>query len=403
MIFKKINEDFDFGSIEVSSSAAESYQQTPEIVRTVTNLAVPLHDVFVCKFQTILPKQVRQHWIYPHMGNIMTDKEIRSNRVKEYTAGFHKPAIKLLEMAGFTKHKISYNVVKNGKFEIDSPDYREIPDALYAAVKDIFEYDGNFSELEELKAVYYISPDNGVLVIDELYCQLSKNAVCENKFARTTTAYGDIWSFRTNMIILYTGEIIYKVSKPSKDETEKVERGIKLITKAKNALCKLFRLNRSTLRPEHVGSPIEINGGKNMIFSYNKPNAEFYIRLAKSHSRNGVMGIIDCSAVSRSWTPVIEKIDVSNTNNIKLATGYTTEDKSLFVYVLTDYTQVVKLLGQDTASQISPTDIRAFLSNSRWGGPFVTVPAYVFVYLNEHSTDIVKSIIKGEIKMKDLV
>lgn len=36
MIFKKlqnINEDFDFGSVEIESSAASSYQQIPEMVR----------------------------------------------------------------------------------------------------------------------------------------------------------------------------------------------------------------------------------------------------------------------------------------------------------------------------------------------------------------------------------
>lgn len=74
MIFKKlqnINEDFDFRSVEIESSAASSYNQTPEMVRTITNRDVDplvvLNGLFKCKTPY---KGAKYKYIDDHAGTV---------------------------------------------------------------------------------------------------------------------------------------------------------------------------------------------------------------------------------------------------------------------------------------------------------------------------------------------
>lgn len=263
MIFKKINEDFDFGSIEIQSSAATDYNQTPEIVRTVTNINIDPQMVLNAVFKCKTPAKVKKYKnVLQHAGTVYCTHEIKQDAFTVWTGSLWHSRImdrdvQLIRKAGFEFHKVSYT-------DFIETDIQE--DFLVALLKDMSSdknvFAGRGSDMR-FNAEYYLSPDNGLVIITSfsVYCP------GHNKY------------YFPYFYIMFTGDVIYQVNQADKKKA-KEGSSVSLDYSKMLGFCNAIvsRSGELRLNQWHIAKYLEAatteNG--NLIFMVNKDKAERY-------------------------------------------------------------------------------------------------------------------------------
>lgn len=262
MIFKKINEDFDFGSIDIQSSAAIDYAQIPEVVRTVFNINIDPLMVLNALFKCKTPAKVKKYKnVLEHAGTVYCTHEIKQDTFTVWTSNFWYNRImdrdvQLIRKAGFEFHKVSYtNFIET--------DIKE--DFLVALLKDMssdkYIFAGSGSGVK-FNAEYYLSPDNGLVII--------------TSFGVSCPGCNYYFPY---FYIMFTGDVIYQVNQADKKKA-KEGSSVSLDYSKMLGFCNAIVSRSGGLRtnPWNIAKYLEAatteNG--NLIFMVNKDKAERY-------------------------------------------------------------------------------------------------------------------------------
>ena len=203
MIFKKIkdiyrlNEDFDFGSIEVVSSAASEYNATPEMVRTQLMADIKPCTVLLALYNyKPTPIMARYTHKCDRAGNVQTKESSPNFHCCRFDFYKFPPAQRqLLKTAGFKE--LEY---KRG----------DVPEWLAAFVAD---FTGGVINPEGYNCVNYVlSPDGGIAIITSLY------------LIGVKMPDGSAENFEAEHIpyFMFTGDVIYT---PKDVEPEMIKAG----------------------------------------------------------------------------------------------------------------------------------------------------------------------------------
>lgn len=405
MIFKKINEDFDFGSIEVTSSAASDYQQTPEMIRESANKDIDIEDVFIGKFGITLPRGVKHKQIIGDgVGPFVCAYNVSPAKINCHN-GFSSNDISKLKATGMEMSSYCYSNNRDGTFHPEDPN---IPNVVFSIIKYFLGYEGDFTDIININLNYFKTPDDGIIIFNKIHVRVdikSKNVHNPNDCIVYTSWNGEPYSYEIVLrrVITYTGNIIYHVKKPDAKTMKDVKSEAAAKSRSKTALYKLIRKDKLNIYQPDLGDMIELPNGKGLIFPYYYRWSRFSWKSAMKRNCNGIVAAaLAGNDLQHDVMAVIEKIDMSDPGNIRLTCGYTgSTTKGWYAYLMTDQNQVVKLLGSEIAEKIKPMKLSVYDVPGATG-KWTYYKAYSFIFVPEPNAQVIRDAAAGKLKLKDI-
>lgn len=195
MIFKKLkniylNENFDFGDLDIQSTAADDLRMTPEMIRTIANKNLMPCDVLTAKYNwTPAPILKRRKLWGDHTGNVQS---------KEYNENFTSNCYKVNNPASFNNlSRLGFTYVRL----YNSGKEKEIPDFLVGFCNDFISNTSLTADTPNCMFDYWLSPDGGIAIIKYI-------AIYDND---------DHQRNNNNCYFMFTGDVIYEVNDVSSE------------------------------------------------------------------------------------------------------------------------------------------------------------------------------------------
>lgn len=326
MIFKKLkniklNEDFDFSSVEVESTAATSYNQTPEMVRTITNLPVMLQSVLYGKFNTKVPRGFKYMDEWEGVGRVLCAK----NPFVYDNSGLSNRDIAMLKDAGFTLYNFYINIMRGDNIQREKD---KLPDVILSIFRDKLGYTGDFSDIRYINIEYLISEDGGIIVINKLSVYFNDTAAIKNKsllFGYDNSILPQCF-YILRRLICYTGDVIYKVKMPDSKTVKSITKSVNNNNKIRGAIGRIVKADGVSIYDDALAGYILQDSGKSAVIPYYpKWGGLISVQSARKHNSNGIMGVFLRGYYLDSKIKVVkEVIDLSDLDNPEIICGYTT-------------------------------------------------------------------------------
>lgn len=287
MIFKKLkniklNEDFDFGSVEIESTAANSYKMTPEMVRTTANLPVMLQSVLYGKFNTKVPRGFKYMDDWKGIGRVLCVKD----PFADCNNGLSNRDIALLKDAGFTLNNFSIDTVRGDKTQREKDN---LPDVILSIFRDKLGYTGDFSDIDYININYLISEDCGIMVIDRLCTYFNDTSAIKNK-SLLYDYNNSLHGFYIQRLICYTGDVIYKVKMPDSKTVKSIAKSVNNNNKIRGAIRRIVKADGMNINDGALAEYILQDSGKSAVIPYHSEWVLISIQSARKHNSNGIMG-----------------------------------------------------------------------------------------------------------------
>jgi hypothetical protein len=385
---KSINEDFDFSSIKVKSVESD-YTISRILIRDAMS-DIPIDIVLLQVFNTTVPSGFICKDKIKGLGTLLSrknwdkkDSVIFANNIWYVNT---KPMSRSLKSKGvFTEYS---NLTHDDIIKDDI--LTEYCDILYDLKNGDNKIDGKLSDLIKKGLVkctlnkYWLSPDNGIIILGwlDVYDINNKYSICT-----------------TGMCMGYTGEITYSIEKLDKGDINKLKTKAEFNNnqwrKAINYILQADGIHVSRSIHTHwldntTLNPTPDNKGYIIPIAYNSVTKDMLFRdyniltyfLRNSYYHPG------------SYKYIYEKDD----NNGNFVSYIYSPNNLWFIYLMSDYNKVVKLIGEKLASQCLSINHK-YLMNK------VTTQingCYMFVYITEKGKQILDMLENGDVKIGQL-
>lgn len=211
-IYKTLKEAFDFGDLEVETTAAGQLNDSPDTMREFVLKDTPMDKVFLSVFNVNVPAGFKNCEEVPGFGYVWFRGEGLAYNKREVGHILNRRADMMkkdetpLIAAGFTSHSILRND-EIGPIVADS--IGNIPTWLPKLLKAL----GTDISAARCGGTYFVSPDNGVIVLKYLRFDDYSTGRCRGR------------TFKP--MIFYTGEVIYDIDKKKAKANQGMLRVIK--------------------------------------------------------------------------------------------------------------------------------------------------------------------------------
>jgi hypothetical protein len=357
--YNKINEDFDFGKIK-GHRVEDDYQLSYGKIRTLNKKINPCQFINI-QYGVKYPKRLATDKYYTDEAGefyVPKTKNLDLLGYQEYLywdlTDAKKPQLSLAEENRLIDAKFTNHVYSDIKWLSESVNETEIPEWFKSLIIGIYNrFDISVDFNLPIRYSYYLSPDEGIVIITTLVVNIPKEHTDYKSGARMLYP-----------IVAYTGLISYEYNKFKDDRKEynKIEN----INICINRFCKVLLKKYASLynfdRYTKLFTPILKN---NHIILYNNERQTIWLVDQLSRLKN-VTCVKDLffNNGDQCFNPYILQINdrthlqefknilyKSNDDNTNTIAGYISEDGLICMYFVNDYDTLTKLIGKENADE----------------------------------------------------